>query len=205
MIGNQVVGQGSYAVVKVGFHIPSQLEVAVKIYEKSKLQDSSKRQAIKNEINILNNLDHPGIIKFYQKIEDLDKVYLIMEYGGSSNLKDFLLKQKEPLSMPEVKIIFKKILEAVRYMHSKNVVHRDLKLHNIVLNSIFCPKVVDFGFAKYGVSTHTQDRCGTPNYMSPEMVINSKKCEPIHSDMWALGIILYYLAVGTHPFRGKLS
>lgn len=191
--------------VKAGFHVPSQLEVAVKIYEKSKLNDSVKKNAMKNEISVLQKLDHPGIIKFHQKFEDLDRIYLVMEFGGSSNLSEFVKKHKRELSSREIKIVFKKILEAVAYMHGRNVVHRDLKLHNIVLNSIFCPKIVDFGFAKQGTSTTgAGDYCGTPNYMCPEMISNPKRCDPFKADMWALGIILYYLVVGHHPHKGSV-
>ena len=205
IIGNQVIGQGAYAMVKVGFHVPSQLEVAIKIYDKAKMQDSIKKNTVKSEISILSSLDHPGIIKLYQHFEDFNKIYLVMEYGGSCNLKDFVVKQKGKFSLLEARIVFCKILEAVSYMHERNVVHRDLKLHNIVLNSIFCPKIVDFGFARQASSIQSNEQCGTPNYMSPEMIMKSKKCEPKQVDMWALGIILFHLAVGQNPFKCKLA
>lgn len=202
MISSHVLGQGAYATVKVGYHIPSKLEVAVKIYQKAKLFDTTRLQSVHTEVSILSKASHPGIVKLHQKIEDGQKIYLIMEFCGNCNLKEFLKKLPDnKLSDVEVKIVFKKIAEAVEYLHIRGIAHRDLKLQNVVLNSVFTPKLVDFGFASKATSNTKGDHCGTPNYMAPEIVNQKKHINPLKSDTWALGIMLYYLATGSHAFK----
>ena len=177
--------------------------MATKIFEKRKITDMSKKNAIANEISILDNLCHPGIIKYYQRIEDVNRIYMVIEYAGSLNLKNFLAHQKKNISLNETKIMFTKILDAVFYLHDKNIVHRDIKPENIVLNSIFCPKLVDFGFATQASNVETNNQCGTSTYMSPEMITSQSKNDLKAADMWALGIVLYRVVVGRQPFKGR--
>lgn len=204
MIGSQVLGQGTYATVRVGFHVPSQMEVAVKVYQKAKLFDRQRMQSVANEISILSKARNAGIVKLYQKIEDNQKIYLVMEFCGNTNLKEFLKKlPNQILNEAEVKVLFRKIAEAVEYLHVRGIAHRDLKLQNVVLNSVFAPKLVDFGFASKTSSSMNYDQCGTPNYMAPELVGRKKNIDPLKSDIWAMGIILYYLITNNHAFKAS--
>ena len=79
--------------------------------------------------------------------------------------------------------------------------HRDLKLMNIVVNDLKTPKIVDFGFARYGIEDNFEGGCGTPSYMAPELLITSNAKKAWKADIWALGIILYYLLTKGYPFR----
>ena len=206
IIDNRIIGKGSYAVVKTAYHIPGKIEVAVKVYDKFKMTDPRKKGNLKSEVSNLKELDHPGIIKLHQKIEDTTKIYLVMEFGGTLNLKDYLKTRKEGWAKPsEVKPLFYKILQAVDHIHGKNVVHRDLKLQNIVLKSMDNPKIVDFGFSRKGLFSNFEDNCGTPNYMSPELLYPKRSKKAVYSDIWALGIILYYLITQDYPFKGKME
>ena len=87
-------------------------------------------------------------------------------------------------------------------MHSLNIVHRDIKLQNIVLCDLATPKIVDFGFSRKGLYQSFDDHCGTPSYMSPEIAFSKKNKKAVYSDIWALGVILYFLLTQKYPFRG---
>lgn len=97
-------------------------------------------------------------------------------------------------------------------MHSLGIVHRDLKLQNIVVSksSLTEPKIVDFGFARRGLMvSEGSSRCGTLGYMAPELLSFGKKDKPVSldaskADVWALGVILYYLMLKKYPFKGNL-
>ena len=93
-------------------------------------------------------------------------------------------------------------MEGVGYLHSCDVVHRDIKLNNIVLDNLDKPKIIDFGFARRGINNNFESGCGTVNYMAPELLnnLNNKK-KACKADIWALGVILYYLITKRYPFR----
>ena len=101
-----------------------------------------------------------------------------------------------------MKAVFKRIVEGVAYLHSRDVAHRDIKLNNIVLDSLESPKIIDFGFARRGVNSNFESGCGTVNYMAPELLSNlNNKKKAGKADIWALGVILYYLITRRYPFR----
>lgn len=104
----------------------------------------------------------------------------------------------------KIKKIFKNVVKAVNYAHLMNVSHRDLKLDNILINGEGVVKLIDFGFAVYRKDPKQliQNFCGTPTYMSPE-IIKREAYDPNKADIWALGVLIYKLVVGRYPFKGK--
>lgn len=110
----------------------------------------------------------------------------------------------------EAKIIFKSIVEGVNYLHKSNIAHRDLKPDNILIEEKYCNiqnldfkiKIIDFGFSVETSSKKLKQFCGTPSYMSPEIVTKKEYCGK-ESDVWALGVILYNLIYGRCPFRAQ--
>jgi len=128
-----------------------------------------------------------------------------MEFIGLQSLHAYL-KPKPNRRLPEVeaKKIFKQLIEGLNHLHQKNIVHRDIKLENILLDSKLNLKIIDFGFS----IEHPKDKtlnvfCGTPSYMAPELAM--KKDYYGHLiDIWAAGILLYVLLVGYFPFRGNI-
>ncbi len=166
--------------------------------------DPRKKINFKHEVSNLAELDHMGVIKLHQQLEDNLRIYLIMEYGGIHNLKEFIKSRPSgKLTSHESKILFGHIVRSVNHIHSKGIVHRDIKLQNIVLRTIDSPKMVDFGFSRKGLFTTFDDSCGTPSYMSPELLGYRKPKKAIYSDIWALGVILYYIMAHEYPFRGR--
>ncbi|KAL4506793.1 hypothetical protein ABPG72_001214 [Tetrahymena utriculariae] len=197
------LGHGSYATVRSALHKKTNFVVAIKSYDKSKLLDPHKKQNLDREIKILQNLSHNSIIKLYKVIENSQSMNLVMEYSSSIPLNVYL-KQKsgKRLHELEAKVIFRQILEAVLYLHKKRVIHRDIKLENILINSNRKIKLIDFGFSiQVQPSFKLTMFCGTPNYMAPEII--NKKGYSFEVDIWALGILLYKLLTGYYPFAGK--
>ena len=174
--------------------------VAIKSYSTIKLSSEKKKNAVKNEIEILRLLKHPNIVKYYNVIENRRNTHLIMEHGGKVNLKDIIDKKK--MSRTFAIKSFKMIVEAVAYIHSLGIVHRDLKVENITVNKQHEVKLVDFGFAVKHKGKKLSDILGTPNYMGPE-ISQRRMYDGEANDVWALGVIFYFMVTGKYPFGGK--
>ena len=174
--------------------------VAIKSYNTIKLSTEKKKEAVINEINILKILKHPNIVKYINVIENRRNTHLIMEHGGKNNLKDLIDKKKITRSLAIN--FFKKIVDAVSYIHSLGIVHRDLKVENITINKQNEVKLVDFGFAVKHNGKKLKDILGTPNYMGPEISLR-KDYNGEANDVWALGVIFYFMITGKYPFTGK--
>ncbi|XP_046294284.1 serine/threonine-protein kinase 33 isoform X3 [Marmota monax] len=170
---------------------------------------SSAVKLLEREVNILKSVNHKHIIHLEQVFETSKKMYLVMELCEDGELKA-VLDRKGHFSENETRWIIQSLASAIAYLHTKDIVHRDLKLENILVKSSFVDannemnlniKVTDFGLAvkKHGrAEAMMQATCGTPIYMAPE-VINahdySQQC-----DIWGIGVIMYYLLCGEAPF-----
>ncbi|CAD8187458.1 unnamed protein product [Paramecium octaurelia] len=207
-IGNfkleSILGQGSYATVRLCVEKNSKVKYAIKIYDKSKINDNQKMNNIKREISILKRIKHNNIIKLIYAIEDKKSINLVMEYISNQSLAVYVKsKSKRLLSIQEGLYIFQQLANAISYLHSKNIAHRDIKMENILLLTDNYVKLIDFGF-----SICLQDNqkvnvfCGTPSYMSPELV-SKVPHNPLCSDIWSLGILLYRMLFGEYPFKGQ--
>ena len=168
------LGQGAYAVVKLATQKRTKSLFAIKTYEKCKLSDTRKKSGVRREIQILQMLDHPNTIKLYEVLDTLKNINLVMEFVGGLSLHAYIKKQtSKKLEEKEAKIIFKQIVEAIKYCHSLNVVHRDIKLENVLIDKEKNIKVIDFAFSTIsGIGKTSKLFCGTPNYMAPEIIKN---------------------------------
>ena len=193
----RVLGKGSYATVRLATYKPKGEKVAIKTYEKA--TPHVLRNA-RNEIKVLKYLAHPNIVKLLDVRQENNKLHLIMEYISGSSL-DSYVKTRSPDQHDSAKI-FKQILTTVNYMHMAGVVHRDLKLSNILIDSRKKVMVIDFGFAVIVQENDLKLYCGTTEFMAPEMV-SQKPYNGQKVDMWALGVILYLLLTKAYPFVGR--
>lgn len=127
-----------------------------------------------------------------------------MEYTGHASLYSYLkAKPGRKLKEDECKYIFKQIVEGISYLHSKNIIHRDIKLENLLLDENKTLKIIDFGFSVCVKSDQKINNfCGTPTYMAPEIVSKKDYFGP-PIDVWALGVLLYVLLCGTFPFKAQ--
>jgi len=202
IIGKQI-GQGAYAVVRVGLHKPTNKKVAMKIYKKYKLLDPNRRKSVKREIKLMEKMKHPHIIRLYEVIDTDKYVILVMEYVGGGSLHGYLKsKPKRRLEEHEARRIFRQVLEGIKYCHSRCITHRDIKLENLLLDDKLNIKIIDFGFS----TCIPNDKkikifCGTPSYMAPEIVAKTEYCGP-PADIWALGVLLFTILSGSFPYRG---
>lgn len=206
-----LIGQGAFGSVKRATMKGNNFKVALKQYDKSKLfQDTSRVEALRAEIDTLNGLDHVGIMKFYDAIDSGSKVTIIVEYINGNNLFQYIRKLpgQRISDENEIKKIFTMIVKSVEYMHENNVIHRDLKLENVLIDrESKQTKLIDFGFSVRVPSAQESKLpylCGTPVYMSPEL---AQKKEHIGgpADIWALGVILFILLTGKMPFYGSFE
>ena len=198
------LGKGSYAVVKLAKHRVTKEKFAIKIYTKESLLDPQKRNTVKNEINILKQLNHINIMKLYEVIDSSKYLYLVLEYIKGISLLDVIKEEKFHFIEQRRAIkLFLQIVKGISYCQSKNINHRDIKLENILVIKNDIIKIIDFGFAVKGNrDTYQKLFCGTPSYMPPE-IVNKEKYIAQCSDVWSLGVLLYAMLYGRFPFQGK--
>lgn len=173
---------------------------AIKIVTKSKLSIEDE-QALKDEIQVLNELKHDNIIQLYDVFDERSYIYLVTELMSGGELFDRIVK-KQYYNEKEARDLCKILFEAIAYCHSKRVAHRDLKPENLLLVSKGDDsemKIADFGFAKKAPNEEClSTQCGTPGYVAPEILEGAKY--GTRSDMWSLGVIVYILLGGYPPF-----
>jgi serum/glucocorticoid-regulated kinase 2 len=153
-------------------------EVAVKAVQMPK--DEQTRKALKKEIEILKQLDHPGIVKLHENVECMDGVlHLVMELLPGTTLRT-LLDQRGALSEVDVVPIARQLVAALDYLHTQaRFVHRDLKPENILIDTQGHAKLADFGLAKEGIRNNTaKSFCGSPAYLAPEMLTENGVGKP---------------------------
>ena len=196
------IGEGSFGVVyKAKIKKTGELR-AIKIIKKQKDSIAYEKNIIK-EIELLENIDHPNIIKIYEFYDCPEYICIVSELGkGGSLAKNLnsILKESETVKA----LIMFQLLSAVNYCHSMKIMHRDLKPDNILLEhktskGIYNVKLIDFGTAKFVVNVQNQIT-GSPHFIAPE-VLNAKYTEKC--DLWSIGVILYVLFKGSYPFDGK--
>ena len=207
VIGKQI-GQGAYALVRLGYHKRLDRKVALKIYEKEKLAGLKHKRSLQREIKIMEKLNNPYIVKLYEVLETPTQIMIVMEYVRGISLHGYLkAKSGKRLPEQEAKRLFKEIVSGISYCHSLSISHRDIKLENILLDESNTIKIIDFGFSTYIPNDKkTKVFCGTPSYMAPEIIARKEHTGP-PADVWALGILLYAILCGTFPFRsdGELT
>ncbi|KAK6103948.1 Protein kinase domain family protein [Brugia pahangi] len=195
------IGSGNFSKVNLGIHSLTNEKVAMKIMDKSAMNEKAKK-LLANEIKTMEQLHHPNIIRLFECVEATPRIYLIMEYAGHGELYSYIHHQGK-LPENDCKLIFAQIISAISYMHSKNIIHRDIKAENVLLSKPDLIKLADFGFAcQVNPGDMLTTFCGSPAYAAPELFKNSKYYGR-SVDIWAIGVLLYFMLVGNTPFRGE--
>uniref|UniRef100_A0A673XY22 non-specific serine/threonine protein kinase n=1 Tax=Salmo trutta TaxID=8032 RepID=A0A673XY22_SALTR len=186
-IGNyrllKTIGKGNFAKVKLARHILTGKELF-------------------REVRIMKGLNHPNIVQLFEVIETDKTLYLIMEYASGGEVFDYLVSHGRMKEI-EARAKFRQIVSAVHYCHMKNIVHRDLKAENLLLDANANIKIADFGFSnEFTLGNKLDTFCGSPPYAAPEL-FQGKKYDGPEVDVWSLGVILYTLVSGSLPFDGQ--
>ena len=200
------LGKGSFGKVKLAVHSRTAEKVAVKIVDKSTISNVDDVERVYRETFILTTLKHPHIIKLYEVLDTPLSIMLVMEYAGGGELYTYVQRQRR-LNEVECCRIFTQILNGVEYCHRAKIIHRDLKLENILLTEAIGDtqqanvKIADFGLSnsiKFNEKMGTN--CGTPSYTCPEQ-ITGKEYVGSAADIWSLGVIFYAMVCGFLPFE----
>ena len=200
LYGRQI-GHGAFGQVNIALHIASGRLVAVKIFAKKNLKNSRAKQKIKTEIEMLSHFHHPFINQILDNFETDTHIFIVMEYV-CGDLLGFIRKRGK-LSESVSKLIFKQMIEGLKYIHKKKVVHRDIKLDNILIDLTNTIKICDFGVSRYYSKDELMfEHCGTPAYISPEIFENNGY-QGTGCDIWSAGVTLYYMLGGVQPFKAN--
>ncbi|CAD8093936.1 unnamed protein product [Paramecium sonneborni] len=202
------LGSGTYGKVKLAINNVQNKKFAIKIVtnlyikiSKSYIKQIYATQHILNELNYLSGCKHKNIVEYVEHFEDRDNIYIVLEYCGQGTL-DELIKKKKKLNEEEAFHYFYQIAQAILYLHEKDIVHRDIKADNILLQNSDV-KVCDFNWSTFLPNGGKAKPCfcGTTEYMPPEIIRKEKHDKAV--DIWSMGILLYYMLHGELLFRAK--
>lgn len=210
----RTLGEGSFGKVKLAVHKVTNQQVALKIIARKKLISRDMAGRVEREIEYLQLLRHPHIIKLQVLLLSLDlhalteyrytviktqaEIIMVLEYAGGE-LFDYIV-QHGKMQEDKARRFFQQIICAVEYCHRHKIVHRDLKPENLLLDTDLNVKIADFGLSNIMTDGNfLKTSCGSPNYAAPE-VINGKLYAGPEVDVWSCGVILYVLLVGRLPF-----
>ncbi|KAG0431585.1 hypothetical protein HPB47_021639 [Ixodes persulcatus] len=199
---DEVLGSGQFGIVYGGVHRTSSRAVAIKVIDKLRFPTKQEAQ-LKNEVAILQNIHHPGVVNLEKMFETAERIFVVMEKLKGDMLEMILSSEKGRLSERTTKFLIYQILIALKHLHSKNIVHCDLKPENVLLSSdsdFPQVKLCDFGFARIiGEKSFRRSVVGTPAYLAPEVLRNKGYNRSL--DMWSVGVIIYVSLSGTFPFN----
>jgi len=202
-LGRQLGEPGQFGVAKECIRKSDNKRFAVKIIDKSKFLYEGVEQVMedmKTEIHMLRELRHPNILRLFDVYEDSVKLYLVQEFCGGGELFDRITK-KGYGSERQCSVVLKQLLEGIAYMHTKNIVHADLKPGNFLFlnkKDDSPMKIIDFGMAKkVGRERFLYNMCGTPYYTAPEVIAGRYHTS---ADVWSIGVIMFVMMFGYPPF-----
>ena len=195
------LGMGAFSTVYKGIEIKTEKIIAIKEIKITNSNENQKNKFLQ-EIKIMNLIKskpHQNIVKCYDIINEKDNyIYIVMEYCSSGTLQSIMGK---PIKEEFVQYYFNQINHGLKYLRDNNIQHRDIKPTNILLTDNFkVLKIADFGLSKENIfDTYIDIFCGSPLYMAPELINKTKYST--QADLWSIGLILYEMIYGTHPFK----
>ncbi|XP_053313263.1 testis-specific serine/threonine-protein kinase 3 [Spea bombifrons] len=199
----KTIGQGTYSKVKEAYSNKLGRKVAIKIIDKAVGPEEFIQHFLPRELKIVGLLHHKNIIEVYEILEseNSSKLYMVMELAEDGDVFDCIL-EGGPLSEDCARVLFRQLVEAIRYLHSHGVAHRDLKCENALLHHGIL-KLTDFGFAKllptsYIELSHTF--CGSTAYAAPE-ILQGVPHDSCKGDIWSMGVVLYVMFCASLPFE----
>ncbi|KAJ9465810.1 putative serine/threonine-protein kinase CCRP1 [Diplonema papillatum] len=201
-VQDRLLGKGGFAKCYAVVDCETREVLAAKVIDKASLTKPKTKQKLMSEIKIHSMMSHPNLVEYKHCFEDDRYVYILLELCGEKTLMEHS-RRKRRFSEEETSYLLWQCLQGLHYMHANAVIHRDLKLSNLLLNDRMEVRIADFGLATQldydGERKLTM--CGTPNYIAPEILEGSHRGHSFEVDIWTLGVIMYTLLVGKPPFE----
>ncbi|MGY4689776.1 Stk1 family PASTA domain-containing Ser/Thr kinase [Salibacterium sp. K-3] len=198
----EMIGGGGMAHVYRGKDAILERPVAVKVLQPQYNEDEEFIRRFYREAQAATSLAHPNIVNIYDVGEEEQLYYIVMEHINGVTLKE-KIQQNGPLPLEQAVRLMEQVLDAISHAHFNQIIHRDIKPHNILLNEHGEAKVTDFGIARASTAatiTHTNSVMGSVHYMSPEQARGG--AITTRSDIYSLGVVLYEMVTGTLPYKG---
>ncbi|XP_053685646.1 testis-specific serine/threonine-protein kinase 3 [Sabethes cyaneus] len=202
-IGSKI-GKGSFSSVRLARWIIKNQNVttlACKVIDVRKGTEEFVKKFFPRELSVLMKVRHPNIIRIHSILKRERMVFIFMDYAEGGDLLKFI-NNNGALKESQAKLWFAQLVNAVRYLHSMDVAHRDLKCENILLSKKGSVLLADFGFARFCGEEHgnfSETYCGSAAYAAPEVILG-KPYNPMAADVWSLGIILFVMLNAAMPF-----
>ncbi|KAF9352027.1 hypothetical protein BGX34_000223 [Mortierella sp. NVP85] len=199
------LGYGNFASVHHAQEKKSGAVYAVKIIERRRDFNFKFSQSLEREIGTLMSIDHPNLLRIHKVFVEQSSYYMVTELAQGGELFE-CIKDMNKFSEPQARHVLRQLLEGVKYLHDHGIVHRDLKLENILVMDAktLSIKISDFGLANViDEYCFLNTVCGTPSYVAPEILRREEYGRPV--DMWSLGVMLYIFLCGFPPFSDDLA
>jgi serum/glucocorticoid-regulated kinase 2 len=185
----KVLGKGSYAKVILVRKKTNDRLYAMKILKKKHIEKKKQEFHIQTERNVLVEMDHPFVIKLYYSFQTPEKLFFVLDFCPGGELFG-LLSKKSRFSEEQAKFYAAQMVLAIEYLHSKDIIYRDLKPENVLLDAQGYIRLTDFGLSKMFMSSNDAlSICGTPEYLAPEILFKEGHGKPV--DWWCLGSIIF--------------
>uniref|UniRef100_A0A8C5LNG8 Protein kinase domain-containing protein n=1 Tax=Leptobrachium leishanense TaxID=445787 RepID=A0A8C5LNG8_9ANUR len=201
-----VLGRGEFGKVLLTEHLKMKRMFAIKAMKKANLDSPREVMSLMSERNALqlaSQTHHPFLVNLFASFQNNHHVFLVMDYSAGGDLKSHLMKASGVFPAARATFYAACVVLGIKFLHKHEIIHRDIKLENIVLDQDGYAKITDFGFCKEGIGygARTKTMCGTLDYMAPEILRRTSYTRSV--DWWSFGVLLYTMLVGNTPFAGE--
>jgi len=198
----KILGKGAFGKVNLAVHKLTQCLCAVKSINKQFFSDESQTKKVMQEVVMLKKTRHKNIVRLYEYFETEKHILFVIEVCAGGDLLNYVRRRRR-LKEDLAKCLFKQIIESLAYCHSKNILHRDIKLDNILLDANGQVKLCDFGVGKIVKKDEKMtEQCGTPAYIAPE-ILRDQGYYGFAVDIWSSGVVLFAMLYRTVPFKAN--
>jgi 5'-AMP-activated protein kinase catalytic alpha subunit len=194
----KTLGEGAFSKVKLGQHIDTGKTYAIKVIELREVKAQNMETQLRREIDVMSRMDHPSLIKLHEVMNSPRNIFLVLDLAAGGELFN-KLAQDGALAEPVARNYFQQLIDALDYMHTLGAIHRDLKPENLLLDAEGRLKIADFGLSVFSGGGMLKTRCGTPNYVAPE-IFHADGYSGAPADLWSAGVILFVMLAAELPF-----